>query len=284
MSRYRIEFFTPLFSRGAYEDRPEVRPSSIRGQLHWWFRALGGRFEDEKTIFGSVHKGATASRIVVRVSNVEGSTGKFAALSHKQGGQANPRMAYAPGTAFSLHVLRRLAPLTSAQHATFQRSLEAWLLLGTLGLRSTRAGGSFHWATDGEDGPAYPTSFDGYETRCRSVLQSAPLKFAMLKQPYDDAEHARRVVSDTLGGRDDMAGQSDLGKLHDPLGKVFGGRKTSPLRFRIVGCEGRFRIAAVWDNRREVTGNSESDLRGVIKLLADRKPALGQQLAESSLA
>ena len=57
---FRLEFITPLFSRGAYEDRPEIRAASIRGQLHAWFRVLGGEPADEKSIFGTVHGDAVA--------------------------------------------------------------------------------------------------------------------------------------------------------------------------------------------------------------------------------
>ncbi|MEI8045214.1 MAG: hypothetical protein WCL11_27630, partial [Verrucomicrobiota bacterium] len=129
-----------------------------------------------------------------------------------------------------------------------------------------------------------PADFPAYETRCSRLLENAPLRFALLAQGYSAAEQARRVVSDTLGGRDDHPGENDLARLQYPLGKVFGGRKTSPLRFRIVGIGDQFRIAAMWDARTAVTGNRPEDLAGVIQLLDERKPALGRQLAASSLA
>lgn len=283
MSTYRLEFITPLFSRGAYEDRPEVRPASIRGQLHWWFRALGGQSQDENAIFGSVHGGATASKIVVRVSSVVGNIGRVNTLPHKNGDQASPKTAFQTGTHFDLHILTRLGGLKGSLLAAFDRTLESWLLLGTLGLRGTRAAGSFRWEPVGNN-LRPPTDFATYEARCSKLLEKAPLSFALLGQSYSTAEQARRVVSDTLGGRDDNQGKSDLARLHDPLGKIIGGRKTSPLRFRIVQAVDQFRIAAVWDARTAVTGNRPSDLTGLISLLEQRKPALGSQLAESGLA
>lgn len=40
---YEIEIITPCFLGGAEpEQRAEIRASSIRGQLRWWFRVLGG--------------------------------------------------------------------------------------------------------------------------------------------------------------------------------------------------------------------------------------------------
>ena len=287
MSTYRLEFITPLFSRGAYEDRPEVRPASIRGQLHWWFRAIGGSAADEKAIFGGVHGGATASKVVVRVSSLVGTTGSVNTLPHKNGAQASPKAAYQIGTKFDLHILFRLGGLDKRLQSALDRTLETWLLIGTLGLRSTRAAGSFRWealAPMGEGSLQPPADFAAYEGRCQHLLRGAPLRFALLGQNYPAAEQARRVVSDTLGGRDDHHGQDDLAQLNHPLGKVFGGRKTSPLRFRIVGLGNTFRIAAMWDARMEVTGNRPSDLAGIIRLLNQRKPALGAQLAASGLA
>jgi hypothetical protein len=65
------------------------------------------------------------------------------------------------------------------------------------------------------------------------------------------------------------------------LGKIFKGRKTSPLRFRVVSPgKDRFFIAAVWDDRQAVTGNRAGDLEGLIKLLQRKKPALGNQLGK----
>ena len=287
MSTYRLEFITPLFSRGSYEDRPEVRPPSIRGQLHWWFRALGGNANDEKAIFGGVHGGATASKVVVRVSSLVGTIGKVNTLPHKNGAQASPKAAYQIGTKFDLHILSRLGGLDKRLQSALDRALETWLLLGTLGLRSTRAAGSFRWeplTPLGDASPRPPADFAAFEARCQELLCGAQLRFALLGQSYPAAEEARRVVSDTLGGKDDYQGKDDLAKLNHPLGKIFNDRKTSPLRFRIVGLGGGFRIAAVWDARMAVTGNRPSDLVGIINLLKQRKPALGGQLAASTLA
>ncbi len=290
MSTYRLEFITPLFSRGAYDDRPEVRPPSIRGQLHWWFRALGGIAADERVIFGGVHGGATASKVVVRVRHSPLHGEWIPTLPHKpaginpQDGPNAPRIAVRPGLIVELHILTRLGGLDRRLKDAFDRALETWLLLGTLGLRSTRAAGSFRWQPLNGAPLTYPASFDAYAARCGELVESAPLGFALLETTYASAEAARKVVSDTIGGRDDRQGQGDLARLHDPLGKVFGGRKTSPLRFRIVSVGNHYRIAAVWDARERVTGNRPEDLAGIIRLLTERKPALGQQLQRSAIA
>ena len=50
-----LEFITPLFSHGA-TDQPEIRPASIRGQLHAWFRIMGGDIEAERRVFGGIRQ------------------------------------------------------------------------------------------------------------------------------------------------------------------------------------------------------------------------------------
>jgi hypothetical protein len=296
MSIYRLEFITPLFSRGAYDDRPEIRPASIRGQLHWWFRALGGNYNDEKAIFGSVLNGALASKIVVRIGNVLGPTGKMATLPHKPGDKASPKACYLPGTTFELHVLSRLGGLDHDREVSFHRTLKAWLFLGVLGLRATRAGGSFCWEPLCDTALVYPVNWSDFEQQCAMLIRGSLLRFALLGEIYENADAARRIVSDTLGGPDQSGDFDDLRDLHWPLGDVASkrqqqddstrkDRKTSPLRFRIVKIQNQYRIAALWDARDQVTqNNTQTDLSGVIRLLAEKKPVLGQQLAMSTLA
>lgn len=278
MTRHRLTFITPLFSKGSYEDRPEIRPSSIRGQLHWWFRALGGKHSDEKAIFGGIGKPTAASKVVVRVANVQGQTGECATLPHKRGGQAGPKWAYKAGTSFELMASERLGGLDEPLRTSFYRAFEAWLLLGTLGLRSTRAGGSFFWTPTDTSSFQPPEDFGSYATRVGEVLRGASIKAVLLRHPFASAEEARITVSDTLGGRNDHTGETDLAKLRYPLGNIFKGRKTSPVRFRIVKIANQFHVAAIWDDRRVVTGNNSSDLNSVIDLLAERGKNIGKLL------
>jgi hypothetical protein len=302
MSTFKLEFVTPLFSRGAYEDRPEIRPASIRGQLHWWFRALGGVYADEKAIFGAVHHGNIASKIVVRVNHVDGKTGWRATLPHKPAGRDQftgpnaPKAAFLPGASFNLHCQERLGGFeTAGQREGFAKTIETWLLLGSLGLRATRGGGSFKWEPLADTALRYPVSFAEYEARCAALLRGSLLRVALLETAYPNTELARRVITDTLGGPDRGDELPELKALNWPLGDVASRkqreqdpsrkeRKTSPLRLRVVAVGEEFRIAAVWDGRTEVTGNRPADLEKLIRLLVERKPALGQQLASSCLA
>jgi CRISPR-associated protein Cmr1 len=75
---YDLEIITPCFCAGADPTQAEIRAPSIRGQLRWWFRALGGfkslassknLREQEAMIFGSAADGAEtgAGALQVRV-------------------------------------------------------------------------------------------------------------------------------------------------------------------------------------------------------------------------
>ncbi|MBR4171321.1 MAG: hypothetical protein IKR48_06685 [Kiritimatiellae bacterium] len=287
-----LEFITPLFSHGA-TDQPEIRPASIRGQLHAWFRIVGGDIEAERRVFGGIKQRTAdlhrmpsreetwASRIVVRVSDVKGTKRSFPTLPHKRKDMSAPRMAFDIGTKCRIVIMDRLSGLAKKNEELFNRAVNAWLLMGTLGYRATRAAGSFVWNDDSFPMPTAPLA---YQDTCRNLLHEskAKAKVAVLNHEYNSAEDARCDISDSLGGRGDRFGQSDLARLHDPLGFINGRgdrkRKTSPLKYRIVRVENKYRIVAFWDGRSEVTNNSDNDLYNIVDLLAKRKPKIGEQL------
>jgi CRISPR-associated protein Cmr1 len=79
---FQFELLTPCFCGGAEPDqRAEIRAPSIRGQLRWWFRTLGGFKslsgrpvrEQEAMIFGSIDGNeGRASQLIVRVKGDAG--------------------------------------------------------------------------------------------------------------------------------------------------------------------------------------------------------------------
>lgn len=262
---FKITFITPCFNRGADSSdhgMPEIRPASIRGQLHWWYRLLGGTFEEENLIFGHIGRGGAASKIIVRVKYEQCKVGDFPTLPHKSGSALASKKAFAPGSGFELLISSRLGDLPESLESKFNRALEAWLYLGALGLRCTRGGGNFTW--EGQ-----PTDIKTYQDK----VASFKLKTVFLKQVFPTAEDARKVICDTLADR--AFGNSA------PLGKIFGGRKTSPLRFRVVQFSDKnYRIIALWDHRTEVTGNQESDLHDAVESLRKRGKRIGNYLHE----
>lgn len=280
-----IEFITPLFSRGMTEE-PEIRPASIRGQLHWWFRALGGTWEEECAVFGKIggkKEETFSSPLVVRVSDIQGKTGERPTLPHKEGegrGRDAPKPCYLPGTRCKVHFfLRRLLPDDSK--ARLHRCIETWLLVGSLGLRSTRGAGAFVWLNHKD------TSQAAYFRNIADLTKNARVKIAHLPhfsdEPNPTPEDLRWYASDTIGGRDDRRGETDLYRINHPLGALKPKRKTSPLRFRPIATDEGYVLLAIWDQRQEVTGNSDKHLQSLIALLENKKKDIGLLLRSSTL-
>lgn len=161
---FDLQLITPCFCAGADQAAAEIRPASIRGQLRWWFRALGGDAKDEAQIFGSAAgDSGNGSRVRITVSevkptaqrtlpefspnNAESYVWHYARVSGTTvRGASGPRWqskgALPVGTTFKMHVtwLRESPKLKPA----FDEALWAFLTLGTLGLRATRGLGAFH--------------------------------------------------------------------------------------------------------------------------------------------
>jgi CRISPR type III-B/RAMP module RAMP protein Cmr1 len=76
---YQFEILTPCFCGGAEPlQQPEIRAASIRGQLRWWFRVLGGfkslapadACRQEKQVFGSAAgESGHTGQLIVRVTD-----------------------------------------------------------------------------------------------------------------------------------------------------------------------------------------------------------------------
>ena len=127
-----IELLTPTFCRGAYQDTPEIRVPSIRGMVRWWFRALGGSADDEKSAFGGLNKfgqrtrdEVIASPLVFRITaaSVQRASPNPFTLPHKlpsrdtaiNGTDRDPRgpkAAFAPNGRFRLEVFSRFGGLS----------------------------------------------------------------------------------------------------------------------------------------------------------------------------
>ncbi|MDR1613469.1 MAG: type III-B CRISPR module RAMP protein Cmr1 [Planctomycetota bacterium] len=270
---FKITFITPCFCRGADcsdKGAPEIRPASIRGQLRWWFRALGGTPDEERDVFGGIHeKEPKASKVIVRV-RMDAKPGDFTCptLPHKRDRDAK-KMSFRPGTSFALLLSTRLGGLDQGREAAFNRAVKAWLLLGALGLRGTRGGGNFRW--DGQ-----PENPEKFKEEAGAVVKGSRLRYALLDRKASSAEDLRKVVADTLA----EGAFKECGK---PLGGI-NPRKTSPLRFRIVQFAGDdFRIVGVWDGREDVTGNTADHLRLAIDSLANGGKEIGKLLWKSEL-
>jgi len=161
---FNLELITPCFCAGANQSIAEIRAPSIRGQLRWWFRVLGGNAKDEALLFGSAAGDlGTGSRLRLSVSDVKPAADRnvpafspndaqsyvwhYARVSGTTiRGASGPRWqaqgAMPAGTRFKVH-LNWLRPAGSLKPA-FDEALFAFLALGAVGLRATRGLGAFH--------------------------------------------------------------------------------------------------------------------------------------------
>ena len=152
-AKFEVEAITPIFMRGADQSQAEIRSSSIKGLMRWWFRALAGNYfgdrinylkEKENEIFGST---GCETGITVEVEFPEPEPfnfDEFKDLSYlwfsikllKRKGQFEKY--YPAGAIFEI-------TLKSINKQAFKTSLVTlWTLisLGSIGFRSRRGAGS----------------------------------------------------------------------------------------------------------------------------------------------
>jgi CRISPR-associated protein Cmr1 len=162
---FHLEIITPCFCGGAEPERQaEIRAASIRGQLRWWFRVLGGFKslapltvrEQEAMIFGSTAgEDGGAGKLVVRVSAPQPKSST--ANADDLGAGMNTPLGYAlfplralgdsdgkrgmlvEGTKFSLSIVWRGRP---EDWDSISALVGVWGHLGALGFRSRRTMGA----------------------------------------------------------------------------------------------------------------------------------------------
>lgn len=170
---FHLELITPAFCGGAEPERQaEIRAPSIRGQLRWWFRALGGTKVVEERIFGAVAgQAAGASKVQIRIrqgqashaaKNLADYTGRpeneaslhpeayflWPLRSFTKNGQRFEQkrgcLEPKPGTlAVPFEMVLSYSPRLSCADIGQVRSIvKTWSLLGSLGTRSLKGYGS----------------------------------------------------------------------------------------------------------------------------------------------
>jgi len=155
---FHLEFITDCFCAGATPAAAEIRAPSIRGKLRWWFRVLGGERKQEAEVFGSAAgDNATSSAIIIRVADTViqrqwqpldfkavSNTGYLLYFARASGDGARwvAGGAIPAGASFELRLLWQ-RKVSSKSLELLDLALEAFLMLGSLGLRSTRGLGCF---------------------------------------------------------------------------------------------------------------------------------------------
>lgn len=86
---FDLETITPLFMAGADGKTPELRPSSFKGMMRFWWRAMraendiGKLAKDEAKIFGGTGEGKGKSKISIRIEHNKPSTESYSPVPHK---------------------------------------------------------------------------------------------------------------------------------------------------------------------------------------------------------
>lgn len=166
---YTLELLTPCFCAGADQAKAEIRAPAIRGQLRWWFRALGGTAAEEREVFGGVAGTANASSLLVRITDVkvgpawnppridpnspDSYVWYFASVSGKAPGSGpsslgprwTPGGATPPHSTFRMQLLQK-RPLSPYLQDQLNRAVRCFIQLGAIGLRATRGLGAFNCA------------------------------------------------------------------------------------------------------------------------------------------
>ncbi len=246
---YNLLTLMPLFCAGANQAVAEIRPSSIRGQLRWWFRALGGGRTEEREVFGGIasrEENIRSSAVVIRVSDIKrgnpwqppkvnpnssSSYVWFFASKSADGTRWTSEAVIPPGTTFTLQVIRRrkiASPL-------FDDALACFLMLGGIGLRITRGLGSFHC----EEHP-----FDLQVLR--PILDTAHFAIEECGVSGDVNKMADKIGSLVKGTRKSKGWINDMKKgaeIPSPLGTSLE-RQTSAIYFRPIKDGNTLRLVA----------------------------------------
>ena len=244
----KLTIITPCFCTGADQNKPEIRAASIRGQLRWWFRVLGGTREQEVNVFGGTGQGeadskAKASKVVVRVRDVKLISGDkinpnpntieqylyyFAMVSGKEEGISRTTSGnyFDRGSSFRLEILLK-SDLNSDEFNLLNDAIELFLRLGSIGLRATRACGCF--TAEGKDAVDFDYS-----------------KFPNLlvgkynQEAYKDGKAAQIVLGGWL--KDTLRKENHISSNEkSPLGyTIKKDRESSALKLRPIEYNGKF--------------------------------------------
>lgn len=264
---YDLEFLTPCFCAGADQRRAELRPSAIRGQLRWWFRALGGKLADETAVFGGVHAHQpVASSILVRVVNppAGGEKDWFSDRKIPKQGMGNRTYllgffcgrtgrldasagALSPGSKARVSVVLR-----GSLPERLELAVQAFFSVGALGFRANRCAGAF----TSKQHRLTVHAWTDLSTR----LKAAGFGIGLLPQQFSDwvqlCEQTGGLLKHKLRGRDGLgisAGQN--GTSANVLGSA-SPRQGSVVQLRPVRIDEKLRLALIEAPHERVLGQA----------------------------
>ncbi|MBO4632277.1 MAG: hypothetical protein J5858_10170 [Lentisphaeria bacterium] len=254
--KYSFELLTPTLCHGAFpKEEAELREPSIRGHLRRWHTLLWGE-DDTAWCWGNAGKNSSASKVVLRLSRPEKEqTGQTSFLPHKKYGGTEVPALLPIQNKYTLNVsFRYLQNNTEDIPDRVRKTIRCWLLMGTVGQRSSRAFGSV-WPSD--DPPATP---DALEKELLDLLA--------------DCDYAFRL-SPRINGLPDM--KLCTNTLQGASNEVFFGyvkgreRKTSPLKMKFVRLNGVYYLL--------LHAQKMETINGALRVLQQAGKPLGQLFA-----
>jgi hypothetical protein len=260
---FNIQFITPCFCAGADQTNAELRASAVRGQLRWWFRALGGTPEQEDEAFGSVHQPEpTASSVLVRVvARPSGgdkdwftrikSTGvdsKTYLLGFFCGNRLQPPGAGAlpPGSNAKVSLLIRQPLSPNLSHP-----IRMFFSIGALGYRATRCAGAFACAE-------YALNEQSW-AELSGLLTTAGFEIALLDQVFRDWVELCGRAGDLLKNR--LRKVTGSSRLPNALGSPTP-RQASAVHLRPVWIDGKLRLALIEAPHGRILGQAARNAHG----------------------
>lgn len=146
---FTCQLVTPMLCHGENSKKPEIRVSSIRGALRFWFRAIMGNLTNgdigetkkwENYFFGGVNNGGQQSKLIIKVRNTDLKTGSFDPLPHKN---SNFKIkGFYPNQTFKIQLISFASNKVHKEFEFFKNLFEFFLLVGGIGQRSRRGFGS----------------------------------------------------------------------------------------------------------------------------------------------
>ncbi|MCX7872582.1 MAG: type III-B CRISPR module RAMP protein Cmr1 [Verrucomicrobiae bacterium] len=258
---YNLKFLTPCFCGGADPSIAELRPSAIRGQLRWWFRAIGGTREEETEIFGGAEKEkGRASAVIVRASILKNTGNKdwskvlneskninltyllifFCKDSRERRGRLHNEGAIPPETQFDVTLIYR-REIPDHLREKFELALRAFFSIGAIGYRATRTAGAFTYRE-----PSKQLTSKTWEN-LQSDLEMRGFKLLLYPSPFNKWIDLCNKAGDFLknklrGSLNIKAGQG--GKIPNILG-CSDPRQASVLHLRPTIIDGRLRLLLI---------------------------------------
>jgi len=144
IEKYNLKTITPNFCSGANGNKAEIRPSSIKGALRYWFRAaiaeenIKNMHERENEIFGSTDKSSSFAVKVLNILEVNKTSNKARMKPVPRPTKNFRNEAVKQDINIDIELILHSSEFKSEIKSTF----DIFLMLGSFGQRSRRGFGS----------------------------------------------------------------------------------------------------------------------------------------------